>query len=636
MRLQMERTIDKLAEIARSDIDPGQFFAEVLRLAVQPGGAQSACLWRKSIEDGWEPAGESPSIGIANNGQIENHQQLLNEVAQDPHPRVVASQADQPGQSPSIRVYSPLRHSGVTVGILESDYPISTDDNLSVATYQFLAALSEITADFLSQQELLQLRKAKLAWLQWDQYQIRISRNLDLATVCAVIANDGRIIVGCDRVSVLIRRGRAFFVNSISGVEQADPRAGAVQALEALGNLVRSNLDGYWTTSPAEDPPITQYMRASGTSGVGVIPLRSDAESERDFPPQAVIVFDNFEPHEHWSEIKPRAEALVVRSAPILRMAIERSEIPGLTLWLRLRRIRHIVRHPALIGSLAAFFLIVILLVLVPAEFTVTASGELLPAVRREIFASSTGIVDQVMVSHGDEVRVGQPLIVLRDLELEQEAPKILGEIATTTQRLRGVQIARLKGRDGTDLSGQHRQLTADEEELKAKLKALELHRDLILERQSALNLLSPISGQVLTWDVSQHLTARPVERGQSLLTIGETGGDWILELIVSDKDAGHVLRARNRDGGDLTVDFQLPAEPGRSYQGKIRSVSLTSISNERASGYLQVIVDLDKSQLDRLRPGATVTSRIRCGRQASGYVWLHDLIDFVRIRLLF
>ena len=56
----MERSIDQLADLARSDIEPGQFFGEVLARAVQPGGATRAILWRQSMEGTWQPAGAVP------------------------------------------------------------------------------------------------------------------------------------------------------------------------------------------------------------------------------------------------------------------------------------------------------------------------------------------------------------------------------------------------------------------------------------------------------------------------------------------------------------------------------------------------------------------------------------------------
>ena len=49
-----------------------------------------------------------------------------------------------------------------------------------------------------------------------------------------------------------------------------------------------------------------------------------------------------------------------------------------------------------------------------------------------------------------------------------------------------------------------------------------------------------------------------------------------------------------------------------------------------------RVVVGFDRTQMDQPRPGATAIPRIRCGAQPLGYVWLHDLIDAIRTRLLF
>src|SRR5689334_6419933 len=109
LRLQMERSIDGLAALAHSDIEPGQFFGDVLRRALQPGGASRVVLWRMSLEGGrWEPIAEMPVGECLATEKISERQSLLNDVAADSHPRV------NPETSTHSLVLSPLRHSGST------------------------------------------------------------------------------------------------------------------------------------------------------------------------------------------------------------------------------------------------------------------------------------------------------------------------------------------------------------------------------------------------------------------------------------------------------------------------------------------------------------------------------------------
>lgn len=633
VRLQMERSIDDLAELARSEVESGRFFAEVLRRALQPGGASHVVLWRPTIEGQWQPIAEMPASAL-DAERISARQELLNEVSGDQPPRII------PETSTESQVLSPLRHSGSTVGILETIHPLPPAGGLSPVTFQFFAALCEIAADFLSQQELQQLRRARSIWQQWDQFQLRLGQSLDLATVCATIANDGRIIAECDRIAVLIRHGRRYLVQSISGVDRLDPRSGGVQSLEIMVNQLSKLDHTFWSTdaelnSGAFASVRDRYCQESGAACFGVVPLTSPAGKNSRVPAEAAIVFESFSPDETWKERQSRSEALVQRSGFALTAAIERSQIPLLITWQRLQR-RNPLRRPGLVMGALALAAVFTSLAVVPAEFTVSGQGELWPELRRDVFASTNGVVDKILVNHGDQVQLDQPLIVLRDPDLEQDIPRIAGEMATLKEKLRGVQLARLAGGTTPEAVARIRQLTADEEELKERLKTLERQRLLVEERRERLTLRSPISGRVFTWDTTQHLSARPVERGQALLTVGETEGPWIVEVLVADKDAGYMLRAQKKLGAALKVEFQLPSEPGRTCVGIIRDVALATESDDRSNGHVRVVVEFDRSQIQQLRPRATAIPRIYCGQQSLGYVWFHDLIDAIRLHVLF
>lgn len=643
LRVQMERGIDELAELARTEVDPGRFFAEVLRRSLQPGGAIYARLWRMSLDGRWESAGELPQQkGELAHKPAESSQELLEEVARESQPRAISGSVENSHLN-YLSILSPLRHANVTVGILEAVFSTPANTTLSPTVYQYLAALSEITADFLSQQELQQLRRIKGVWQQWDHYQQRLQQSLDLPSICAAIVNDGRILVECDRAAILVLKRNRYRVQAISGVERIDPRAAAVQSLEILANRINLSSHQIWTVLPPEqsmEPDLKRrledYQRDTNVCCIGIVSVTDQPGPPTAGTPVAMIVLERFSADPDWAATRGRAESLMQRSAFALHAGLTLHEVPWLLAWESWSRGKSVFRRPTLLISSLVLMLTAIALIAIPSQFTVSGHGELWPSLRRDVFASTAGIVDQILVKHGDDVDLGQPLLVLRDPELEQETPRVIGELATTRERLRGVQLARLTSSGSSEIASKVRQLAADEEELKERLKTLERQRALIEERQKHLTLRSPIAGRVLSWDLSQHLSARPVERGQSLLTIGETSGSWIVEIQVADEDTGHLLRAQQALGDHLDVDFQLPSEPGRNYHGKVREVSLISESNDKSSGHVRAVVEFDSQQVGQLRPGATAIPRIHCGQKSLGYVWLHDLIDAIRIRLLF
>jgi hypothetical protein len=164
---------------------------------------------------------------------------------------------------------------------------------------------------------------------------------------------------------------------------------------------------------------------------------------------------------------------------------------------------------------------------------------------------------------------------------------------------------------------------------------------ELLQHQREQLVVTSPIAGRVLTWDLTGRLTARPVERGEVLVTVADLTADWRLELDVPDDRIGHVLASQKEFGPALPVRFRLSSADQRSdaADGRVAEVCRTADVDPTAtsapSPTIRVNVALDKDGLadaarDELRPGVSARAQIACGRRAVGYVWLHDIWDAV------
>jgi multidrug efflux pump subunit AcrA (membrane-fusion protein) len=611
---QMEECIDRLSALSRGSVEFSAFFRELLTQTVTPGGASQAILWMQVSSGRWSPVGQRPSDVAIDPQTIDQRQALLNQIADSRRARFEAP-----------RNWFPIQSVQQTVGILEAAHPFGRNS----ASTEFLAALAEIAGEYLVFAELRQLRKWKSQWQQWDQYALRLAASFDLTRVSATIVNDGRMATGCDRVSVLA--GRGLTLRAVSGVDRIEPRSSTTRTLERIASQVARSGQPVWSVGEEPAPEaIEKFVRETGYTALGLVPILNEQKR-----PIAVIAIEQFEAVPNAEAWRARGEQLAQRSSVALQAAVDRSEAPWLRSWSGGRSLAGSIFRPGILFSLLLLAGIVAALCLVRAEFTVTGSAKLWPQQRREVFASTTGIIDKIHVEHATEVQKDQPLLVLRDPELESQTPRIIGEIATVHERLKGIQAARLTGVNSPDAAARARQLVADEEELKQQLLTLEAQKKLIDDRTAELTLISPIAGTVLTWDVTQQLSARPVERGQALLTIGETAGPWIVEVLVEDKEIGPLLKARQTTP-DLAVDFTLAAEPGPVYRGRVQDVSLSTQTDGNGLSYIRVQVQFDRGQLPQLRPGATVIPRIHCGQRSLGYVWLHDLIEAVRTRILF
>jgi multidrug efflux pump subunit AcrA (membrane-fusion protein) len=199
------------------------------------------------------------------------------------------------------------------------------------------------------------------------------------------------------------------------------------------------------------------------------------------------------------------------------------------------------------------------------------------------------------------------------------------------------VEAERLQtGRETDEDRRRHSQLTAEAEELEALAASLEEQYQILQEQRARLEVRSPIEGEVLTWDLKKRLEARPVTRGQILTTVADLDGPWRLELRVPDRRIGHVLAAQAEVGERLAVSFVLATDPSRRFRGEVRELGTRAEVDESGEAFVLATVDIDRDRVPNLVPGATVVSKIQCGRRPIGYVWLHDVIDAVRLWILF
>jgi hypothetical protein len=156
-------------------------------------------------------------------------------------------------------------------------------------------------------------------------------------------------------------------------------------------------------------------------------------------------------------------------------------------------------------------------------------------------------------------------------------------------------------------------------------------------KRQRQLSVFSTIDGKVTTMDVDRLLLNRPVKRGDKLLTVANLEGDWDLEVQMPEDRLGHITAAQKEFGEKLDVEFILATDPGTSYWGKIKEIQKRAEVRGEEGNTVLVKVKINKQDIEHLlRPGATVIAKVHCGTRSVGYVWFHDLWEFMQTRVFF
>jgi len=83
-------------------------------------------------------------------------------------------------------------------------------------------------------------------------------------------------------------------------------------------------------------------------------------------------------------------------------------------------------------------------------------------------------------------------------------------------------------------------------------------------------------------------------------------------------------------------VSFLLAADTSKRYYGKIVEVESSVSLNSSNEQFIRLTADLDPSELHIEQARSGVTTKIFCGRTSLGYLWLHDIGEFLQKNVLF
>ncbi|MBM81577.1 MAG: hypothetical protein CMJ78_13440 [Planctomycetaceae bacterium] len=649
---EIEELLRELAVLAQSDVSSNHFHGDLLSRTVQSLAALAGAIWLIDGDSGdvLIETEQNLSAVLDSEAQSAQHQQLLMWSTQQSEPRAILPQSNSPVTNPTdcLLLLAPITVDDRTVGVIEVFQRSEASPAAQAGFLRFLTAISELASDYQRHDQLRSFKDRAESWGQFEQFSEQIHQDLDLDGTAFRVANDGRVLVDCERLSVgLIHAGRRAKILAVSGLDIVDRRSNSVRRLEQLIKQVIRGGEPLWyfdqaaELAPQIQKPLDAYLDESKARLLAVLPLYRTSRNTGSKEAFAAIVIERFERVQADDLFRQRAESVRRQSELALANAVQYSSLPMLWLVNLLARLKWYTRLrqlPRTLFVLAVISAIIWAAVFVKTDFVIEGYGELQPEIQREIFAPHDGIVSELPAVHSLDVSQNETLIQLTNADLAVEYTRVLGEIDVVDQRTTSINTELLGLRQRNDpMSAQREsQLIAEQRELDKKLVSLKKQRDLIDEQRGQLELKSPIDGRVLTWKVAQRLANRPVSRGVSLLKIAKLDGNWLLEIRVADEDIGHVMNARKAIKPDLDVSFVSATNPGVTHYGTILKVANSTQLDDSLGPSVLVTVKIDPTKIKHLRPGASVIPKIHCGQEAIGYVWLRELIEAVQKRILF
>ena len=651
-----------------------EYFEAVLNRMVTALAAVGGAIWMRRDDGALELAQHvnfRQAFSDTSDGPLEQHAGVLGRVMESAEPALVGpdSGSDDGGGNPSpfLLVLAPLKRDAEVAGVLEIFQRPGAGPTTQRGYLRFVAEMSELIGVYLQNHHVRELERRQAALAQLDEFSRNIHQTLDVKPTAYTIANEGRRLIGCDRLSVATIKGRHAEIVAVSGQETIERRADTIKRMRQLVETVVRTGQPLWydgnhdDLAPQVERVIDAYVDLAHAKSVTVLPLREPVEGgeeendpkkkKKEPPVLAALVIEQVELPPDRAAVAERAEAVAQHSAAALANAMDHQGVFLLSLWKLLGKTRWLVeaqRLPKTLTVVAILVAAIAALFVVPADLALEGRGTLQPIERRDVFAPLPGKVTNVLVKHGDKVDAGDVLVEIESFELEEQIREIDDQLQSVAKQITQKDI--LRNRPGVSDRERH-ELVMEREVLVIQQLGLERRLKNYNEQRKRLQVKSPIDGVVVTWQVDERLEKRPVERGQVLLTVANPKGEWELEIHMPEDRMDHVTNAWNsREKDGLKVSYILATAPGEEYQGTVRKVYESAEVREEEGNGVLLRVDIneedlsgdetqgleDGEELSEMRPGASVVAKVHCGEASLGYVWFGDVIHFVQSRILF
>ena len=207
---ELEEVLAGLGQLARSPIDPEQFYEHVLVECVRALSAVGGAAWVRTPTGALRPVAHVnwPGAEIAASTDARRaHEALLSNAATSG--RLITTDAGnfiapvQIARDDSHGSASSNVAASNTVAILE----LTPRADASPAAYrgyeQFLTAVCDLAAEYHAFRELARLRQNENYRDELVRLSTLVHRSIELTPTAYAVANEGRRVIGCDRLSVL-------------------------------------------------------------------------------------------------------------------------------------------------------------------------------------------------------------------------------------------------------------------------------------------------------------------------------------------------------------------------------------------------------------------------------------------------
>ena len=697
---KIDEAFEEVARLSGLNLPPTEFYSEFLKKTMAGIEAHAGAVWLRTPQGFLQLQTQAnlDHVGLDKHKNARQcHNELLRQAFQTARPMVLEPFGHTPmmdGGTPAGNLTDYFCHIAPilvedkqAIGLLEIWQSPSFDARMQRVFLNYIIQMAGYASNYVKHSQS-QLRSDKeQVWLQLEQFTKQIHNSLEPSEVAYHIANSGRKLIGCDRLSVAIRPDRKMIVQAVSGADTVERRSTEMKALQRLCNAVLEWGERLVYTGTRDEslPPkvvdrLDDFLAERSAKLLVVMPLVDERDKFKDKlgepttqkprTPRSMLVMECFEPPAETAPIIQRLETIAPHATTALYNALELKRIPLAWLWRPVAAMqRGLGGTTRLIIALVTLLVVGVTaaMILVPYPLKLDANGQLLPEDRRWVYPTREGFVHKFLVGPGDKVPEGHTLAVMFDPRLKEEINQLTGEINKEAAIITSAKT-RIANRSTPEdeklrLQSQIKQAEIKQRTLQQQLSAKLETNNVDADQAGYFRLVAPpftagftvqrnARWTVLNTDFRENLTSKFVTpKDTPLIRLGNCEGGWEIELKIPQKHLGRVLQAYTRNGGaDLDVDLLVTTTPTVTYKGKLAKSRLGGAAeptrddpndNEpHLTAYVRIsgpdIPAAYQIPRDQLVTGVEVHSKIRCGDHALGYSLFYGVWEFIYEKIIF
>jgi hypothetical protein len=585
----------------------------------------------------------------------------------------------------------PIKLNDTVGGLIEIWQSPNRPLNAVPGFLQYMDLMAGLCTRYQRHQMLGQMTGQQQVWTQLEAFTRNIHASLNPVEVSYLIANEGRRLVECDRVSVAVRYARKPRIEAISGADIVERRSNLVQLMQKLCFEVMKWGEKLVFTGVKDEslPPrvydaLNKYLEESPSKLLVVQPLKDDREKDSKRPPRSALMMEAFDPPAEPMQLVARLDVVAKHATSALYNAVEHRRIPMRYIWMPLAYLQEGLggKGQSIAMSIAVgITLLVSLLVFVPYPLKMDSEGKLIPQVRQQVFYQNgvAGTIAGFDVNPGDIVSENRTLLHLHDIEQEKRLADLEDRMKSANAKAEGyeTQAADPTDKDAAQKRQEASNLRDQAKRLASQIKKIHEVMDVSKSKdgetvfsirapqftpQEAALLRGRREWTILNTTFKEEMTNRTVRPSDPILRLGAKNGPWEIEMKIPQKHIGQVMLALERlrqDGQPevLDVDFLLKSDPTKKFLGKLHRDKIAgeaNVSRDEAAAsataeaepvvvaYVRIEPIDEDIPVDRRVPpelllsGTEVHAKVRCGDRAMGYSLFYGVWEFLFEKVVF